>query len=279
MSKNIQKMNLNIYDYMDIKIFLSDYYREQKKTKEKFSFASWANELGFKNKTLLRLILIGKRNLSDKSALLFKKNLELSEPEADYFDALVGFSQSTNSSERQAYSQMLIRFQRQNFKPLCLEPTSGLLSDVYGPIVLMVLSSSEYGLPFDKIQKYISLDNDSLLQILQNLEAGDLVRCHQGVYRALQNSFRIKDQSHHLGLRKYYEHWLQKSIDAIDLPFELRRYRSLQFALSSDEFNDVVAKTHDFATELVSKMSHNSVENRKVYILNTALFPVTVDVN
>lgn len=76
------------------------------------------------------------------------------------------------------------------------------------------------------------------------------------------------------GLRKYYEHWIDRSKSSIDLPFEVRRYRSLMVALDRDEFEKLVEKINAFALELLSQHHSGEITGKDLYMLNAALFPV-----
>lgn len=267
-------MKLSIFDHMDLQTYLQEVYRQRKESSVGFSYASWARELGFTNKTILRLILLGKRQVTVLSGAKFKMNLALSAVEATYFDALVNFSQSKNITQRQALGMKLIQLQRQNFSQPVVSAESGILTDVYGPIALMVISSSEKLMTFDLLSKLLGLSEERVQVITNSLQRANLIIEEKEGFRALQNTFKIADQPQQESLKVYYRHWIHESAEAIRLPVEVRRFRSLQFLLTPEEFQESVNKINEFSIDLLSRFQTNTLSERKIYLMNTALFPI-----
>lgn len=266
-----------IFDYMDIYLFLNEYYRIQKSLSLKFSYTVWSHQIGFKNKTILRLILQKKRTLTANSSDLFKKYFQFNELELQYFEALAAYSQAKTTSQKQAYGSLLIKIQRQNFKQTTMNPDAGLLYDVYSPIILTILSSSDTPLKFEEIQNYSGIESSRLNGILQKLIEMNFAKTDYKFYTSVNDTFKVPDNFLNKNLKSYYEFWIEQSKKMIELPFELRRFRSLQIALTTEEFNDIVLQINEFANLLLSKVQNNQIQNRSVYLLNTSLFPVNAD--
>jgi len=266
--------NITIFDYMSVQLFLQDVYRMQKQMSPRFSYSSWATQLGFKNKTILRLIIQNKRSITQKSLVAFKKFFNFNNLESEYFENLIAYSQAKSDLQKKIYGSALIKLQRQNMEQIQLFAESGILSDVYSPIVFTILSSSPEPMTLEHLKKYCSLDDQRIKTILIKLIEYKLVIKIENAYSTIVDTFNVPDQYAHPQLQNYYEYWLKKSTEAIKLPYDSRRFRSLQIALTQDEFNEIVKKTNDFALTLLSMTQNNSIENRKVYLMNTALFPV-----
>lgn len=52
----------NIFEYLDIISYLSDYYMYRKSIHSGFSYESWAAELELKSRSFLRMMVLGKKN-------------------------------------------------------------------------------------------------------------------------------------------------------------------------------------------------------------------------
>ncbi len=51
----------NIFNYMDYREFLEDFYDEQKSANKAFSYQYFANKAGFKSKSFIKLVIDGKK--------------------------------------------------------------------------------------------------------------------------------------------------------------------------------------------------------------------------
>lgn len=264
--------SFSIFNYMEVSYYLADYYRHRKQVDKMFSYNRWAMELGFKNKTLLRLILQRKRKVSPKSAQLFCYYLKFTDIEQEYFKALIEFSNAQTATQRNAMGARLIQLQKNNFQQATVSPDSGILTDVYGPLVLTVVSSSHEPLQIEPIAKILCLNRDRVKMILEALEKAHLIIKKEGCYKAHQNCYKIGDSFFNANLKRFYQFWLSQSIKAIDYPKEVRRFGSLQMLLNEEEFSDLLNKFADFKLSILNKFENNSTDNRKMYIFNTSLF-------
>lgn len=265
---------ISLFEYMDVHLFLQNYYKIQKTINARFSYTKWAEQLGLTNKTILRMMLQKKRSISPKSVSAFQINLNLNEFEKSYFETLVHYSQAKNSLQKQAYGSVLIKIQRQNFNQQIFSADGGILFDVYGPLVLTIINSVEKPISVYEIQQHCGLEDSKLTALLDRLTEAKMISCDSNLYFSSYSTFKIPDQFAHPDLKAFYKYWFKKASEAINLPFEVRRFRSLQIALTQDEFDEVVQHTNEFATGLLSKVQNHSMDDRKLYLLNTALFPI-----
>lgn len=51
---------IEITNYINAQQFLTDYYHKRKNENPTFSYGTWAEELGLKNRSLLRMMVIGR---------------------------------------------------------------------------------------------------------------------------------------------------------------------------------------------------------------------------
>ena len=268
------KSKLCIFDYISPQEYLNDYYQLNKKDSSKFSYSSWAREIGFKNKTILRLILQRKRRITASSQLLFNHYFKFELLEYEYFNTLVAHSNCQNKIAKKQLSNEIIKMQRKHSTHLNQKIDAQLIYDAYLPIVFTILNSTDNILTAEEIQKFCPLPEIQIQYILNCLTDEKLIHKGDSGYQRKFNSFQVQDSPHHPNLKKYYEYWITKSIEAIKMPYDQRRYRSLQLPLTQIEFDLITSKVNEFALSLLADVENSDLNNRKIYLYNTTLFPI-----
>jgi uncharacterized protein (TIGR02147 family) len=97
-----------IYNYIDYRQYLADYYQEKKDTTRHFSYRYFAQRANIKSPAFLKDVILGKRNLTSDVTEKCIVALNLNKKEGRFFRHLVLFNQAKSASEKQdAYSVML----------------------------------------------------------------------------------------------------------------------------------------------------------------------------
>ena len=105
----------NIYDFTDYRDFLKDRYRQLKESDPAFSFRHFSKQAGFGSPNYLKLVMDGKRNLSDEAIGKFAKGLRLDSHESEYFKFMVGYNQCEDRIKKEVYEAKL-HYLRELFK-------------------------------------------------------------------------------------------------------------------------------------------------------------------
>jgi len=105
-------VTVHIFNYLDYRAFLRDFYSEQKAQGRQFSFRAFAQRAGIRSFNFLQLVMKGQRDLSAQMALHFARGCGLKGPEAEYFCELVAFEQAKTSAERNHAYERLGRFRQ-----------------------------------------------------------------------------------------------------------------------------------------------------------------------
>lgn len=264
----------DIFDFLDVVLFLQEYYKYKKSINKNFSYSSWCQELNIGSNTILRFILQRKRRITLKTAEILKINLKLNNSECEYFNYLLSYSQSNTEAERTASGSKLIAIQCSRYKQNIINPELAS-SDALMPVILTLLSFTDFKATNESIAEALDISIDNIQIVMQQLLINNLVRIDNEMYFSKVNSFKIADQPYLMSLRKFHEFWLEKSKAAFDLDFKERRFRALKFSLSEDEFNLAIEKINKFSIELLSQFNHSTIEGRRLYMLENVLFPVT----
>lgn len=104
--------NPSIYDYLDYRGFLKDRFLEIKKRNPLFSYQSFSRLAGARSTSFLKLVMDGKRNVSDEGIGMIARGFRFSEPERKYFECLVKFNQAKIHEEKDRYFRELAKNKR-----------------------------------------------------------------------------------------------------------------------------------------------------------------------
>lgn len=262
----------DLFNYLDISQFLMDYYKWKKSITPRFSISKWAEDLGSISKVTLRFILNKRRKISLSTTQIFMNYFQLSHDYKEYFENLVIYSQTKTATEKQAVGQVLIQLQRKQFKQAIL-PIENSQVNVFAPVVLTLLTFDDLKKTETDIAALLEVDVHLISSILTDLvQKGIVQKKDDHTYHFPEKTFKIPAGA---GLKKFYEYWISRSKEALEMPFETRRFRALKFALTPEEFNELVDKMNDYSVALLSKHQSPYIEGRRLYMFETALFPIT----
>jgi uncharacterized protein (TIGR02147 family) len=97
----------NIYQYLDYRRYLSDWFRAKKTASPRFSHRVFARQAGHSSPSLLLHVIEGKRNLTSATTEAFCKAIGLKGEDADFFAALVQLDQAPdNETRNRAWEQV-----------------------------------------------------------------------------------------------------------------------------------------------------------------------------
>lgn len=97
-----------IFKYINYRIYLKDFYEEQKKTSRVFSYRYFAQKAEINSPNFLKQVIEAKRNLTAQTISKFIAALKLSDKEAAFFRSLVHFNQSKSALEKQVHYTTMV---------------------------------------------------------------------------------------------------------------------------------------------------------------------------
>lgn len=97
---------VNIFDYLDYREYLRDYYAEAKRNKPFFSYRFIGNRVEMDSSYVIK-VLQGNLHITVKKIDAFIQLLELDEKEAEFFETLVHFGRAKTERQRKLYFEKL----------------------------------------------------------------------------------------------------------------------------------------------------------------------------
>ncbi len=147
--------------------------------------------------------------------------------------------------------------------------------DVYGPIILTLLTFKDFVPTLFSLSEFLQLNKERVEIIMKSFIEKNIISVEEGKYALNAEAFRIFDSPNFKSLIDFHRYWLDKAKDAFSLDYGLRRARSLKFALSESDFQQAVQKINDFAFSILSDFHTNDLNNKRLYMFESVLFPIS----
>jgi uncharacterized protein (TIGR02147 family) len=272
----------SIYNYLDYRRFLGDFYQEEKLRNKKFSLRYFALKAGYPQSTSSYFVSVvrGRRNLSDEYILKFCKGLGLKARESDYFEHLVRFNQARRIEVKNRHFEKLLSFTSSK-KQVVSQDQYEFFSKWYHLAIWGILgffkqkkNRVEYGkigrMLLPSIPEYQVRRSVSLLERLGFITTDDA-----GYYKQAYPILSTGDEVSSVQIANYQIDTMKMAIEALDrCASGSRDISTLTLNISAKGFEKIKAKTQEFRKELLETAKNDQHEDR-VYQCNFQIFPLT----
>jgi uncharacterized protein (TIGR02147 family) len=272
----------------DYRLYLKSVYEYRRSSESTisrpYSYTTFSAAADIKSPNYLKLIIEGKRNLSDEMILKFARALRLGKAETEEFRLLVMYGQATEPMERNQHLKLLAELRAQRaleqglIDPKNWEKVPGWLGWV------LYAMADQGGVDFDpaSLQKLmrVRISQDEIKQSLQKLLAsGDLVADPEtGAVSKGRDLIESPQDLPVALIRKLQTELIQFGIESLfrDSPKE-REFGALTVALTAEEYDQVRFELRQLRKRLQKDLllKRKSSKGERVYQLNVQLFPVT----
>lgn len=267
---------VDVFRYRDYREFLSAFYAHGKAAG--LSYRSFARSAGLGAPNYLKLVIEGKRNLSEQMAGKFARACRLNDESTEYFKLLVAFSHAANDAERNELHERLSSFARfRSAQPLELAQKD-YHSSWYIPAIRELVTCPGFveapAWIAAQLEPNISerdaahaLDVLLRLGLLERDEGGKLVQASRAVTTG--------QQATGLHLRNYHAELMQRAVHAMHhLSAEERYISALTLSASETTVAEVRRRVLAFRQELIA-LCDADPDPTRVIQLNLQLFPLT----
>ncbi|UOF00606.1 TIGR02147 family protein [Bdellovibrio reynosensis] len=275
-------------DYMNYREFLGDFYKFKRKSSKgslrAYNYAVFSAAANIKSPNYLKMIIEGKRNLSDDMVSKFGKALGFMKDQTEEFRLLVHFTQATDPAERNMYLKKLSEH-RVGAKLKSGEIDRKTWEKVPNWVTWMIYAMvDQEGVRFDtsSLKKLLrgKASEDEIETALETLIASGELRRDEATGEIRKNRSliespeevpvalvrKLQSQLMYLGLESLYQ----------DQPTE-REFGTLTLSLTKAEFEEIKFKLRQMRKNLHkdNSIARMKEKGERVYQLNIQLFPVT----
>lgn len=270
----------NIYNFTDYRDFLKDRYKQLKEADPVFSFRFFSKQAGFGSPNYLKLVMDGKRNLSEDAIGKFAKGLRLDNHESEFFRYMVESNQCENPAKKKVFEAKLT-YLRELFKVKTLIPE---LYDYY---------HEWYHAAIHEVIKKAAVKNDpaaiaqSLVPNITTEEAtaavgllmklGFISASADGKLTAVQNP-TVDEASEAMSQKIHYEQMAELAAQSLYTQGpETQDFGSLTLSLPQEKVEELRTKIHQLIESVAKENSNNPGD--AIYQLNIQLFALTRGAN
>ncbi len=267
-----------IFEYLDFRQYLKDYYLEKKRT-SKFSFREFSRMAGFTSPVFIKLVIEGKSNLRSSSIAKLSRAMGLVKTEKSFFENLVFFEQAKNIDEKMKYLEKLKKSTSTLKSYTLTDEHFEYFSQWYHAVVKELLNSMEFTGDFGALAAMVHppvkvAEVEESVALLKRL---GLVqwdgRGPLTVTRQFISTAGISMQA--LAVKNVQRRMAQLAADSLDsVPPEERDISGVSIGISEEGFNKAREELARCRQRLLEIASQDALSDR-VYRVNLHLFPLS----
>jgi len=270
---------MNIYEYENYRIFLSDFLAEKKASKEKgFSQRALAKKIGVSSSGFIANVISGRNNLTKKQILDVADAILLNKSETAYFEALVNFTQSNTAKEKNFFFARMVKLYKSKFKKLTAKQLS-IFSKWHYAVLRELLffynSTDDYKKLGEMVEPQISAkEAKEAIEALQTI--GLIQKDSSGKFIPSENNVvSTGDEVKKLFVSNFITETIEHAKESIERSDAKERdISALTLRVSNDTMKRVKDEIRMFRKKILQITESDKNPNR-VYQLNTNFFPVT----
>jgi uncharacterized protein (TIGR02147 family) len=267
-----------IFEYLDYRGFLSDYYRRQKEANYFFSYRYMSQKLGIDHSLIVK-IFAGKRHLANKTIPAFIKFCRLSGKEADYFEALVRFTKAKSEREAKVYLERMLALKE--YTSFSLEASQyEFYQKWYYSAVRALLDcitfDGDYALLAKSLNPPITPDQaKAAIDLLVKLH---LIEQNQdGIYKPTSHHISSGNHWQSFAIAAFQKETIAMSAQSLDRdPRDTRDISSVTMSITREAFEEIRLILQECRSTIIKKVNEiPDGESDRVYQLNLQMIPLS----
>jgi uncharacterized protein (TIGR02147 family) len=270
-----------VFEFIDYRKFLLHYYEERKRSTRYFSYRYFSKKVEINSPSFLKHVIDGKRNLTRPCIEKFCNALGLPPKEAVYFRHLVLFNQAKTAAEKQEHYATLRSLAGEIKESVIGADQYDYFANWYTPVIRELICLYNFNDDFKKIAVAVSpsiLPSEASKAVRQLLKLKFVERISDGSYRETNTAITADGPVTSLAVRSFSQIMLDHSKAAIDtVPKQERHISGLTIGISPATYAVLAEEIEAFKDRVKAIVNRDNPSSR-VYQMNMALFPVSVDV-
>jgi uncharacterized protein (TIGR02147 family) len=266
-----------VFQYIDYRLFLRDYYKEKKATTRHFSYRYFCGKAGISSPVFLKLVMEGKSNISVEMIDKFARALALNKQESRFFKHLVQFNQARTAEEKQDHYAVLVTMSNNVSRYVLGSEQFEYLSKWHNVVIRELVCQHDFKDNFSALASSIvppisKREAESSVKLLVRL--GLIIKQPDGRYRQIDRALATNREVAGPAIRAFNKTMIdlaRRSVDAIENTE--RNVSGMTVGVSKASYDVLCAEIESFK-DRVASIVHNSAEVDSVYQLNLQLFPV-----
>jgi len=266
-----------IYDYIDYRSLLKDYYDVQKKRNPNFSFRYFANKAGV-SASVFKDIIVGRRRLTTTVMKKYAVAMKLTQKESDYFDCIVHFVNSKTNDEKNSYFTKIMQ-QRGNLMLKFIDTSQyEFYRSWYHSAIREMITLPDFREDYEWIAKrcapqITAAQASSSIKVM--LQLGIIRRANNGRLELADQVISTEYEMESFLLRNFHAAMITLAKDALErFKVDEREISSLTLGVSHKCFDRIKERIRTFKQELINMAVADTTDSETVCQCNFQLFPL-----
>lgn len=271
-----------LFEFIDYRKFLEEYYNEQKSHSRHFSYRFFAQKTGINSPSFLKHVIDGKRNLTSVTIEKFCNALKLNKKETIYFRHLVFFNQARTSDEKQEHYAVLRALSGGVQESVLKSGQFDYFDKWFVVVIRELVCLYNFHDDYKKLAKAVTpqispAEAKKAVELL--LQLGMLKKEADGSYQQSNKAITVDDSITSMAVRRFTENMLEHAKNALHTIDKKQRHISGITLGISQQTYDVIAAEIDAFKDRVKSIVNRDEHSSRVYQLNISLFPASVDMS
>ncbi len=269
----------NLFDYFDYREFLQDYYLFHKRRNPAYSYRLFARKARLGSPNYLKLVVDGKRRITDRTLYQFARGLGLNRDEEKYFRELVMYQEVSDPDSKELHLRSLLKYQEKQRTPTPLRADRiKFLLDWHHSVIRELVLNAD----FQENPAWIARRLGNKVSEAQARESLDLLirlkfldRNAEGRLEQKEPLLTSSDEVPSHVIRSLHRTYLRKAINSIfSVPMEKRELSGLVLSIPGNRLKEIKEELKEFRKKLNRKYGLDK-DGDEVYFVGLYLFPVT----
>lgn len=269
----------SLFEYFDYREYLQDFYRFHKRRNTSYSYRLFARKAKLGSPNYLKLVVDGKRRITDRTLYQFARGLGLSRDEEKYFRELVMYQEVSDPDSKENHLRALLKYQekQRTATPLRADRIKFLL-DWYHSVVRELVATRDFREDYGWISKRLGnkiteTQAKESLELLERLTI--LERDSAGKLRQREPLLTSSDEVPSHIIRSLHRTYLRKAMNSIfTVPMDRRELSGLVLSAPQHRIREIKEEIKEFRKKLNRKYGADS-EGEDVFFVGLYFFPVT----
>ncbi|NLB63068.1 MAG: TIGR02147 family protein [Fibrobacter sp.] len=263
-----------VYEYMDYREYLIDFYESRKKQNPNFSYRILSDKMGFKTRDFIHRVMKGERNLSAQSIPKVCHGLDFNTTEKEYFSALINFCQSEKEKQRDKfYEQMQKAIKKAAFidsQHLLAHHQYRVYSDWRHLAVRSLIGMHGFNGDYAELASWLNpaISVDDAKESVELLELCGLIsQDKKGKWILTHKSITTGNTTSRIALKGFHQKCIALGSESIDRdPPHLRNVSGLTLGVSKQSYDRIVEKLNDVRKEIAQIASEDTQADQVVQL-------------
>lgn len=267
----------SIYNYLDYKKYLRDFFDYQRSNETFFSFRYVERRVKIDASNIVKIIN-GKRELSKVGIANFIKYLKLDKNESEYFKNLVFFSKAKKDEECKKYFKKLLTIKDMDITQVRSDRYEFYLKWYYTAVASTLYYFNFYGEDYKELGEQVKpvITEDEARESIELLVRLNFIKKDKdGKFIHTDTTLSTGDKWHSYAIHAFQHETLNLAKKSLEEDSKkVRDFSTVTLTLSEDEFEQIKEITSEYR-KAVLKTLDDCKDPDRVYQLNIQFFPLT----